>query len=190
MSAGKTETVESEEQTTSPGGESPPAGAGRSVGALGWLIPGLAALLVVLLVLIAVFGYQTYSASRLADARSEAVSAATVAATDVLSYDYRHLDKDFAKAKRHLEPKFAKQYTKTTTTLVRPTAQKTKAVVTAQVIKGSVVSATTDRVVTLLFVNQTSSSTLRSGKRTDLNRVRMTMQRTDDKWLVARIQAL
>jgi Mce-associated membrane protein len=155
-----------------------------------WLIPGLAALLVVLLVLIAVFGYQAYNASRVDQARSQALSAATTAAVDVLSYDHRHLDQDFAKANRHLAPDFAKQYGKTTSTVVKPSALKIKAVVSAQVIKGSVVSATKDQVVTLLFVNQTTSSTLRSGKRTDLNRVRMTMERVDDRWLVASVQAL
>lgn len=168
----------------------PPTRTGQGPAWFAWLIPGLAALLVVLLVLIAVFGYQVYNSSRVDDARTQAVSSATTAAVDVLSYDYRHLDKDFAKAKRHLAPGFAEQYSKTTTTVVRPSALKIKAVVSAQVIKGSVVSATPDRVVTLLFVNQTTSSTLRSGKRTDLNRVRMTMERSGDRWLVASVQAL
>jgi Mce-associated membrane protein len=188
--AGKTEAVEADEQAPAGGAGDGGGGGWRRAGVLGWLVPGLAGVLVVLLVLIAVFGYQTYNAARLDSARTEAVAAATAAAGDVLSYDYRHLDKDFAKAKRHLAPGFAKQYTKTTTTVVRPSALKIKAVVSAQVIKGSVVTATNDRVVTLLFVNQTTSSTLRSGKRTDLNRVRLTMERAGDKWLVARIQAL
>ncbi|GAB3399738.1 hypothetical protein [Flindersiella endophytica] len=217
LTAGKTETVEPADRPTEPldddaegaqgaaeatGSDaaeeqaapdeppSPPDRTAQGPAWFAWLIPGLAALLVVLLVLIAVFGYQAYQASRVDDARTQAVSAATTAAVDMLSYDYRHLDKDFAKAKRHLAPGFADQYAKTTTTVVRPSALKIKAVVSAQVIKGSVVSATPDRVVTLLFVNQTTSSTLRSGKRTDLNRVRMTMERTDDRWLVASVQAL
>lgn len=208
--AGKTETVEPPEAGTkaTPDDEpdkpdasaaaeaapaEPPSPLGRPTRApawFAWLIPGLAALLVVLLVLIVVFGYQTYNASRVDEARTQAVSAATTAAVDVLSYDYRHLDQDFAKARRHLAPAFAEQYDKTTGTVVKPSALKIKAVVSAQVIKGSVVSATKDRVVTLLFVNQTTSSTLRSGKRTDLNRVRMTMERVDDRWLVASVQAL
>ena len=64
-------------------------------------------------------------------------------------------------------------------------------VVDAEVVGASVASATPDRVVTLLFVNQTSSTNLKSGKTTSLNRVRMTMERDDDgRWLVDEIEAL
>ena len=49
----------------------------------------------------------------------------------------------------------------------------------------SVVSASPDRVVVLLFVNQVTQSTQVSGPRVDLNRVRMTLTRTSEGWKVS-----
>jgi Mce-associated membrane protein len=54
----------------------------------------------------------------------------------------------------------------------------------------SVVSASADRAVILLFVNQVTTSTQVSGSRVDLNRVRMTLTRTADGWKVSAVDAL
>jgi Mce-associated membrane protein len=85
---------------------------------------------------------------------------------------------------------FAAEYAKTTSTVVRPTATQTNAVVAATVRAGSVVSATPDRVVTLLYVNQTTTSNRLKEPRTDFNRVRVTMDHVDDRWLISDIDAL
>jgi Mce-associated membrane protein len=54
----------------------------------------------------------------------------------------------------------------------------------------SVVSATPDRAVVLLFVNQVIRSTQVPEPRLDLNRVRMTLIRTSDGWKVNGVDAL
>jgi Mce-associated membrane protein len=54
----------------------------------------------------------------------------------------------------------------------------------------SVISASADRAVVLLFVNQVTTSTQVSGSRVDLNRVRMTLTRTSDGWKVSGVDAL
>lgn len=156
-----------------------------------WVVPVLAAVLALLLAVIAVLGQRLYVDHRTEEARSEALTAARLAAVDVLSYDYRRIDRDLARALRHLTPSFAEEYKETMVKAVKPTARKTHGVVDAEVVGASVASATPDRVVTLLFVNQTSSTNLKSGKTTSLNRVRMTMERDDDgRWLVDEIEAL
>jgi Mce-associated membrane protein len=53
-----------------------------------------------------------------------------------------------------------------------------------------VISASADRAVVLLFVNQVTTSTQVSGSRVDLNRVRMTLTRTSDGWKVSGVDAL
>ena len=162
----------------------------------------LAALLGVLLVAAvaaaAVLGWKSWDAHRTETARTEALAAAQKAAPVVLSYDYRHLDKDFAKARAHLTGDFREEYGKTTKTVVGPTATKYHGVVKATIAApasggtpaASVVSASPDKVVVLLFVNQVTESTQVSGSRLDLNRVRMTMSRTDEGWKVSALDAL
>ncbi|MGK5692628.1 hypothetical protein ACSNOJ_06870 [Streptomyces sp. URMC 128] len=158
----------------------------------------LAVLLVVALVALAALGRQ-YRDGRLTEtARTEALAAAREAAPVVLSYDYRRLDKDFSRARAHLTGDFRDEYGKTTKTVVAPTAEKYHGVVKATVAApatggtpaASVVSASPDKVVVLLFVNQVTESTQVSGARVDQNRVRMTMNRTGDGWKVSAVDAL
>ncbi len=62
--------------------------------------------------------------------------------------------------------------------------------VTAEVVSSSVVRASENRVVLLLFVDQTTTSTRLEGPKVDLNRVRMTLSRTGGQWLVSGVDAL
>ncbi|MCX4820220.1 hypothetical protein OG883_09935 [Streptomyces sp. NBC_01142] len=163
------------------------------------LVSAVLALVVVAgLVVVAVLGRE-YGDGRRADrARVQALAAAQKAAPAVLSYDYRHLDRDFAAARGHLTGSFRDEYRKTTTTVVAPTAGKYHGVVRATVVKppvggapaASVVSASPDRAVVLLFVNQVTRSTQVSAPRVDLNRVRMTLTLTSGGWKVSAVDAL
>ncbi|MBA4862765.1 hypothetical protein H1V43_15445 [Streptomyces sp. PSKA54] len=164
----------------------------------GLLTAVLAVLLVAGLVAVAVLGWQYRDGRQAEQARGQALAAARKAAPVVLSYDYRRLDRDFAAAREHLTGAFRDQYAKTTRTVVGPTAAKYKGVVKATVVKpagggdpaASVVSASPDKAVVLLFVNQVTQSTQVSGSRVDLNRVRMTLIRTSDGWKVSAVDAL
>ncbi|MET7512722.1 hypothetical protein ABZS88_04460 [Streptomyces sp. NPDC005480] len=161
------------------------------------LITVLGALLVATLVAAGVLGWRYHETSRTDQARGQALTAARQAAPVVLSYDYQHLDRDFAAARTRLTGHFRDEYGKTTTTVVGPTARKYHGVVKATVTQpaggtpaASVVSATPDRAVILLFVNQVTKSTQVQGSRVDLNRVRMTLTRTGRGWKVSGVDAL
>jgi Mce-associated membrane protein len=162
------------------------------------LLPAiLGALLVMGLVAVAVLGWQYQEGRRAEQARGQALAAARKAAPVVLSYDYRHLERDFAAARTHLTGHFRDEYGTTTKTVVGPTAEKYHGVVKATVAEppggtpaASVVSASADRAVVLLFVNQVTKSTQVSGSRVDLNRVRMTLTRTSEGWKVSAVDAL
>ncbi|MDF3300657.1 hypothetical protein [Streptomyces tropicalis] len=191
------ESPESFEPPESPEGEqedgTPPRRAGWSV-----LTAALGVVLVAALVAVAVLGWQYRQERQAEQARDEALAAARKAAPVVLSYDYRHLDRDFARARALLTGHFRDQYGKTTKAVVAPTATKyhgvVKAVVAAPTDGGapavSVVSAAPDRAVVLLFVNQVTRSTQVAQPRLDLNRVRMTLTRTPDGWKVSGVDAL
>ncbi|MGW2719719.1 hypothetical protein [Streptomyces sp. NPDC001492] len=170
---------------TEPEGSAPRPGPRRR------LLPAvLGVLLVAAVVAAALLGRQYAQGRQAESARSQALAAAKQAAPVVLSYDYRHLDRDFARARTLLTGHFKEQYGKTTKTVVGPTAQKYHGVVRATVPAASVASAAPDRVTVLLFVNQVTQSTQVSSSRLDLNRVRMTMSRTSEGWKVSAVDAL
>lgn len=165
-----------------------------------WRLPAvvLGVVLAAGLVAVAVLGWRYREGQQVEEARGQALAAAQRAAPAVLSYDYRHLDRDFARARTYLTGAFRDQYLKTTRTVVGPTATKYHGVVTATVAAptgggspaASVVSAAPDKVTVLLFVNQVTRSTQVPGPRVDLNRVRMTLTRTSAGWKVSAVDAL
>jgi Mce-associated membrane protein len=147
--------------------------------------------LVVLLAATAVLlGVRARGEDRAESARSAALAAAEAHAVTLLSYDHRHLDRDFARAGKVLTGSFAEDYARTTRQVVRPSAEEVKAVVTAEVASASVVRASANRAVVLLFVDQTTTSTRLEGPKVDLNRVRMTLVRSGGQWLVSGVDAL
>lgn len=156
----------------------------------GSLLAGLLALLLVALAAFGLVAYRVRADQRVETARDQAAAAAQSHAVSILSYDYRHLDQDFAAARRTLTGSFARDYRSTTSQLVRPGAVQYHVVVKAEVAAESVVRATADRVVVLLFVNQTTTSTRLDGPRVDLNRVRLTLVKVDGSWLVNNVDAL
>jgi Mce-associated membrane protein len=178
--------------------EAPEEGAPSRLAGRGVLTAVLGAVLVAALVVAAVLGWQYRQGRQAEQARGEALAAAQQAAPVVLSYDYRHLDRDFARARALLTGHFRDQYGRTTKTVVAPTATKYHGVVRATVATpadggspaASVVSASPDSAVVLLFVNQITESTQVSGPRLDLNRVRMTLTRTSGGWKVSGVDAL
>jgi len=154
------------------------------------LLAGLLALTLSALTAFGLVAYRVRDDQRVETARDQAVAAAHDNAEAILSYDYRHLDADFAAARAKLTGGFARDYKVTTTKLVRPGAEQYHVVVKAEVAAQSVVSATADQVVVLLFVNQTTTSTRLDGPRVDLNRVRLTLVKVDGRWLVNKVVAL
>jgi Mce-associated membrane protein len=184
------------EPETTPAASDPTPRRGRRPGLLGAV---LAVLVVLGVVAGAVLGWSYREAERTAQARTAALAAAQKAAPAILSYDHRHLDRDFAAARAHLTGPFLDQYGKTTKTVVAPTAQQYRGVVKATVAKppsgdaapaASVVSASPDEVVVLLFMNQLTTSTQVATPRLDLNRVRMTLVPTPQGWKVSAVDAL
>lgn len=145
-----------------------------------------------------ILGVQYRDAVRTDHARTAAVAAAEKAAPVIFSYDYRHLDQDFAKAEALLTGSFRDQYAKTTQTVVKPTALQYQGVVQALVAKPSdggapavsVVSASPDQVVVLAFIDQSTTSTRVSGTKVDQNRVLLTLTHTAQGWLVSAVNAL
>jgi Mce-associated membrane protein len=193
--------------------DAPPASAERDTSkVVGWLgdrfvwitvvcVPVLVASIVAALV--AVFGLHVWGADveglaptvRTFDAGPDASAAAERALKAVLSYDYRHMEADRDRAVEFLTPAYKKDYLKTFNELLAQgpdgspgPVEKTKAVVTADVLDTGVVDAESDRVRIIAFVNQ--SSVKGDGQPTVFqNRVVATMVHRGDRWLVDNLKS-
>ncbi|TMR27643.1 hypothetical protein ETD85_38565 [Nonomuraea zeae] len=126
-------------------------------------------------------------------AGAEAMAAARKFAPDLLSYDYRTVEADLARAGTHTTGELTKHYKELTTTLVSK-AKAQKIVQTAAVAGAGIEHATPDRVEVLLFVNTGTVKEI-PGKdgaepRFAQNRARFVMVRQDSRWLVADLSTL
>lgn len=157
----------------------------------GWARTGLVSLLVAALAVGGVLLVRHRGHDARDQAGAQALAAARSAAVTVLSYDYRHLDVDFASAQALTAQPFTGEYQRTTSTAVRPVATTNKAVVAATVSAAGVVRADTDRVVVLAYVNQTTRSSRLKRPQLDQNRVELTMVRgSGGRWLVGGVKAM
>lgn len=134
--------------------------------------------------------------ARVADARDQATVAAEQAAEAILSYDYEDLATDRKRAEGYLTGDFKAEYAKNFQLLSEQedgtpgAAVQTKAVVQAQAVGSGVVDVDRDgrTARVLVFVNQTSE---KEGQEPQvfLNRVAMTMQERDGRWLVSDLRS-
>jgi hypothetical protein len=122
--------------------------------------------------------------------RKDAVAAGRDAARLVFSYDYRRLDKDFKAALATTTGTFRKDYETTTKKLVGDVAPRYKAVLVAEVSEAGVITASEDRVLLLVFLNVQSQSSLTTAPKITPRRLKMTMQREGERWLVADVDTL
>jgi Mce-associated membrane protein len=154
------------------------------------LSAALGVLLVVILALTGILGVKAWKGKEAEDARDQAAAAGRKAAETALSYDYRSLDKSFAAARATMTPEFAGQFD-ATAKVAGELATKTKATVRAEVREVGVRDGDANRVTLIIFVNQTTTSTITKGSpRVDLNRTRFTMVRNGSQWLVQEIAGL
>jgi|GEM_PF-6477653 len=117
-------------------------------------------------------------------ARAEALDAARAHAGTIASYHYRELDAYFEAVRVLATGDFAQQYDEANENL-RSVLRRTKAIVTAKVVDAAVQTATADRAVVLLFIDQEVQNVATNGTATDRNRMRMTLEQHDDRWLVS-----
>ena len=125
-----------------------------------------------------------------ADARAAAVDAARTGLTTVLSYSYQTFDKDVSTATGLLTGDFEQRYHDLMTGTVRAAALSQQTVTNASVARSSVVSATTDQVDALLFVNQTTTSKASQAPQLTGSRVQVTLTHVGQRWLISNLTPL
>lgn len=120
---------------------------------------------------------------------SAAVEAAVRAVPAALSYDFRTLDEAISEATSYMTPGFAKTFQETFDETAKPMAESKHAVTRALVRGAGLVDVADERATALVFVNQilVSSDTMKqksSPAKVSQNRVLVTLEWHEDRWLV------
>jgi Mce-associated membrane protein len=125
------------------------------------------------------------AAQRLSGPAAEAALAAAVAETRAtLTYDYRTLPTDIAKAETGLTPSFRASYANSIKREVESAARTYHATSTATVESGGVSAASPTTATILLFVDQTVRNSRLQAPRLDRSRVKVSMVERNGRWLV------
>jgi Mce-associated membrane protein len=182
------EAVETPPETASEAPATTESDGKRGLGTI--LSVALAIAVALVLAVAVVLGIKAWQGKQAEDARDQASAAGRKAAETALSYDYRDLNKSFAAARATMTPEFAGKFDETAK-VAGELATKSKATVVADVREVGVRDGDANRVTLIIFVNQTTTSTITKGSpRVDLNRTRFTMVRIDGRWLVQEIAGL
>ena len=155
----------------------------------GRLLPVLLVLSLVLVAAAGVLAGAVWEQRSVERAREQALEVAQDTAEEVLSYDHRRMADDIAEAEAVSTGRLLEQYRDATEGLVEQ-AEEGSAVVRADVQTASVESASQDRVSVLLFVDQTTVREGLAEPLTEQNRIRLTLQRVDGRWLASDLDAL
>lgn len=147
------------------------------------VLAGVAALLVVL---------RLPSGAGSVEDRDRALSAAKTEVPLILSYSYSSFDADVAKAKAQLTGRAVTDYTTAMAKTIKPTAIKVKAVVQAQTDGAGVESVSPDgrQVTMVVFGEQKVTNSSLAAPRTDLFRVRATLDLVGGQWLVSKFDQI
>ncbi|MET8775972.1 h domain protein [Nocardia sp. NPDC004654] len=143
---------------------------------------GAVALAAVIVMAINGFGY--WSDRQDEQARQDAVTAADRAVSAMFSYNFTSVDTELPKAADNLSADFREDYLKLITEAIAPGAKEKQLTVQATTQASGVVSADRDHAVVLLYLNQVTTSKESPQGTTTGSRVRVTLDKTDDRWLV------
>ncbi|MEV0947654.1 h domain protein [Rhodococcus sp. NPDC049939] len=117
-------------------------------------------------------------------ARTDAVEAARDQAVAMLAYDFTDVDNQLASAADGLTGEFRDEYTKLVQETIAPGAKEKQLTVQVSVQAAAPVSTTPTEAVVLLYLNQITTSAEAPEARTSGSRVRMSLEKVGDRWLV------
>lgn len=115
--------------------------------------------------------------------------AATRAAEDISSYDYRTIDSDLKRAAAHTTGNFKAQFDQQITQ-VKGSATQQQAVVEGQAVKTAVESVDGDKAIALVYLDQTTAKQATASRTPNQYTLRMVMKKIKGQWLVSDLQML
>ncbi|MGX7723506.1 twin-arginine translocation pathway signal [Rhodococcus pyridinivorans] len=148
---------------------------------------GLSVVALVFAVLVGWLAYGTAQQSAAETARTEARVAAEEQAVAMLAYTHDQVDAQTDAAAEGLTGDFRDEYTNLMKNIIAPGAKEKAISVQVSVQASSVVSADADSAVTLLFLNQITTSSENPEAVSSGSRVRVELEKQDGRWLVGRL---
>ena len=148
---------------------------------------GLVTAFVVLLGAVGFLGWQLWQERQIADASEQARHAAESYAQVLTSIDSAKVDENFDAVLDGATGEFKDMYSQSSAQL-RQLLIDNKATARGVVLESAVQSASKDKVVVLLFVDQSVSNTNVPDPRIDRSRVKMTMEYADGRWRASKVE--
>jgi Mce-associated membrane protein len=152
------------------------------------LLGGLVAVLLVgALAAAGFFGWKWWDLKSTADAGRAAQEAAVAYAQVLTSIDSTKVDENFNQVLDGATGEFKDMYSQSSVQL-RQLLIDNKATAHGVVVESAVQSASRDKVVVLLFVDQSVSNTNVPDPRIDRSRIKMTMEDVDGRWRASKVE--
>lgn len=129
-------------------------------------------------------GYRYWDDRQAEQARKDAVATAGRTVEAMFTYSPQTVDTDLRKSADNLTGDFREDYLTLIDKQIAPGAKEKQLTVTATTQAGGVVSADRSKAVVLLFLNQVMTSKDTPQGTTTGSRVRVTLAKTDSRWLV------
>ncbi|RDI45041.1 hypothetical protein [Nocardia mexicana] len=156
-----------------------------------WLPRPLTAVLTMLLavavVLAVVFGWKLEDRNDRNEAGRAALAAAQDYAVALTSIDASRIDADFATVLNGATGRFKDMYSQSSGQL-KPMLLQAKSVSKGRVVAAGVRSASENQAVVMLFVDAEITNVTNPEPRIDRNRILMTMDRVDGRWLASEVE--
>jgi Mce-associated membrane protein len=153
-----------------------------------WLVA--AALIAVLTGAAGHVGWQRFHQHQKEVAAQQALAAAEKYVVTLTSLDSNGIDKHVADVLDGSTGEFGDNYAKSTSGQHRQAIIDNKVTTRGWVVESAVKSVTTNKVQVLLMVDQSVNSLASPEPQIDRSRIKMTMQKVGDRWLVSNIELL
>ncbi|KWX67900.1 hypothetical protein [Mycobacterium sp. NAZ190054] len=147
----------------------------------------VAATFVVLLAAVGFLGWQLWQERQVAQAGEQARQAAADYAQVLTSIDSERVDENFDAVLDGATGEFKDMYSQSSTEL-RQLLIDNKAAAHGVVLESAVQSASKDKAVVLLFVDQSVTNTNVPDPRIDRSRIKMTMEYVDGRWRASKVE--
>lgn len=151
------------------------------------LVGVVVAVFIAALALSGFLGWKVWQADQLSQASKQAQDAAVSYAQILTSIDSNKVDENFNQVLAGATGEFKDMYSQSSMQL-RQLLIDNKASAHGVVVESAVQSAGMDKVVVLLFVDQSVSNTTVPDPRIDRSRIKMTMEKVDGQWRASKVE--
>ncbi|WP_194825676.1 h domain protein [Nocardia sp. XZ_19_231] len=147
----------------------------------------LAAAGLIAAIILGVSGYQLWQQDKTEQARTDAMSTASRTVSAMFTYEPATVDTELPRAADNLTESFRAEYLKLIEQAIAPGAKEKQLTVKATTQAEAVVSADAEKAVILLYLNQLTTSKDAPDGTTSGSRVRVSLDKADNRWLVSQV---